>query len=40
MKGDEEKRLEAGCDGYLAKPIDKTQLVEILQKYLQANVKV
>jgi CheY-like chemotaxis protein len=34
MKGDEEKCLEAGCDGYLAKPIDQTELVQILNKYL------
>ena len=36
MKGDEEKCLKAGCDGYLPKPIDKGQLVEILQKHLLA----
>lgn len=40
MKGDEEECLEAGCDGYLPKPIDKSRLVAILQKYLQADVKV
>ena len=38
MKGDEEKCLEAGCDGYLAKPIDQTQLVELLSKYLPSKV--
>lgn len=26
MKGDEQKALEAGCDGYVAKPIDTRQL--------------
>ena len=34
MKGDEEKCLAAGCDGYIAKPIDKAQLVQVLDKYL------
>lgn len=26
MKGDEERSLEAGCDGYIAKPIDTRKL--------------
>ncbi|MBN1123738.1 MAG: CBS domain-containing protein [Sedimentisphaerales bacterium] len=34
MKGDQEKCLQAGCTEYLSKPIDKTKLIEILQKYL------
>jgi signal transduction histidine kinase/CheY-like chemotaxis protein len=34
MKGDEEKCFDAGCDGYLAKPIEKSKLVEVLQKYI------
>ncbi len=34
MKGDEEKCFEAGCDDYLAKPIDRKRLFEILKKYL------
>jgi CheY-like chemotaxis protein len=28
MKGDEERMLAAGCDGYVAKPIDRQRLIE------------
>ncbi len=34
MKGEKEKCLEAGCQDYLAKPIDKAQLFEVLARYL------
>src|SRR5262245_2988166 len=34
MKGDEQKALEAGCDGYLTKPIDTRALPGIIAKYL------
>jgi CheY-like chemotaxis protein len=34
MKGDDKKCLEAGCDDYLAKPIDHRKLLEMLDKYL------
>ena len=34
MKGDEDKCLNAGCDGYLAKPIDRALLPKIISKYL------
>jgi two-component system, cell cycle response regulator DivK len=36
MKGDEQKALGAGCDGYLAKPIDKAVLLETVKRYLRA----
>jgi two-component system cell cycle response regulator DivK len=34
MAGDEERALEAGCDGYLAKPISPTQVVAEVKRYL------
>jgi CheY-like chemotaxis protein len=34
MKGDEEKCLQAGCDGYLSKPVDRKKLYKILRRYL------
>lgn len=40
MKGDDNKCLEAGCDDYLAKPIDHSQLVAVLGKYLPVKVNV
>jgi CheY-like chemotaxis protein len=32
MKGDEERMLAAGCDGYVAKPIDRQRLIEQIAK--------
>jgi CheY-like chemotaxis protein len=34
MKGDEERILAAGCDGYVAKPIDTRALPQIVARYL------
>lgn len=34
MKGDEEKCLQAGCDAYLSKPIDRKKLAQVLRRYL------
>lgn len=34
MPGDREKCLQAGMDDYLAKPLDKGQLIDILAKFL------
>jgi PAS domain S-box-containing protein len=34
MSGDEEKVLEAGCDGYLSKPIDKKSLLDKISRVI------
>jgi CheY-like chemotaxis protein len=34
MKGDEEKTRAAGCDGYITKPIDTRNFVNMLQPFL------
>jgi CheY-like chemotaxis protein len=36
MKGDKDKCIDAGCDGYLAKPIDRRALLQTIGKYLRA----
>jgi CheY-like chemotaxis protein len=36
MKGDERRALEAGCDGYIAKPIDTRTLPQRIAEYLGA----
>ncbi len=34
MKGDRERLLAAGCDGYLSKPVDVKQLLETVERWL------
>ncbi len=34
LKGDSEKCIEAGCDGYISKPVNRKDLVEIIEKYI------
>lgn len=40
MRGDREKTLEAGCDGYLQKPLDIDQLVRDVEKFLARSAHV
>jgi CheY-like chemotaxis protein len=35
LLGDREKAIKAGCNDYIAKPIKKTELLQLLQKNLQ-----
>lgn len=35
MKGDEQKALDAGCDGYITKPIDTRKLPQQVAEFLR-----
>jgi CheY-like chemotaxis protein len=35
MKGDEQRALDAGCDGYVAKPIDTRALPQVVESHLR-----
>ena len=35
MKGDEQRALDAGCDGYVAKPIDVETLPALIARYVE-----
>jgi len=36
MKGDEQKALDAGCDGYVAKPIQTASFVSTVSRFMAA----
>ena len=38
MRGDEEKALQAGCNGYISKPIDTRQLPLTLRSFLDRDL--
>ena len=40
MRGDKEKTLEAGCDGYIQKPLDIDQLVQEVERFLARSAHV
>ena len=40
MRGDKEKTLEAGCDGYIQKPLDIDLLIREIEKYLSRRAHV
>ena len=35
MQGDEEKALDAGCEGYITKPLDTRKFLETISQYLK-----
>jgi CheY-like chemotaxis protein len=34
LKGDDKKCIQAGCDDYISKPVDRKTLVEVIEKYI------
>lgn len=40
MRGDREKSLEAGCDGYIQKPIDIDTLAQQIERFIPRSTNV
>ncbi len=40
MRGDKEKTLEAGCDGYIQKPLDIDHLTQEIERFLVRRTNV
>ncbi len=40
MRGDRERSLKAGCDGYIQKPIDIDILTQQIERYIQRSATV
>jgi CheY-like chemotaxis protein len=38
--GDREKSIEAGCNDYISKPINKAELLSVMQKYFGKQFKI
>jgi CheY-like chemotaxis protein len=36
MKGDRQRAIDAGCDGYVSKPVDTRTLAETVARYLES----
>ena len=37
MQGDEERASEAGCSGYITKPIDTKSFLQVIDQYIRSN---
>ena len=37
MRGDEQRAYQAGCDGYISKPIDTRRMPEVIRSYIEGS---
>ena len=40
MAGDDQKCLDAGCNDYIAKPINRNALLDLIAKYINMNEEI